>query len=132
MVWRIQLSSMGKTREREFSWKKGEVFREGLFSVDKTRELGQLDNMITSSVAKAKDRLGSLLKQVQAGETLIILDRTTPIARVERIEGEVAIPRTAPPRRDWNPRKVLDLPAGESAHRGGVVDAVHEERESGW
>jgi antitoxin (DNA-binding transcriptional repressor) of toxin-antitoxin stability system len=88
--------------------------------------------MIISTVARAKDRLSSLLRRVQAGETLIILDRKTPIARVERIQNGLASPHVLPPRREWNPREILDLPAGPVSPETSLVDAVREERESGW
>lgn len=88
--------------------------------------------MITSTVAKAKDRLSSLLRRVQAGEILIILDRKTPIARVERIQNGLASPHVLPPRREWNPREILDLPAGKVTPGASVAEAVREERESGW
>jgi len=88
--------------------------------------------MITSTVAKAKDRFSSLLRLVQAGETLIILDRKTPIARVEPIRDGGSSPHVRPPRREWNPREILDLPVGTAVSGASVLEAVREERESGW
>ena len=88
--------------------------------------------MNTSTVAKAKDQLSSLLRRVQAGETLIILDRKTPIARVGRIPGGNGSPHIVPPRRDWNPQEVLALPIGDAASGASLAEVVREERESGW
>lgn len=98
----------------------------------KAQEHAQVSHMITSTLAKAKDHLSSLLRQVQAGETLIILDRKKPIARVERIEGTISNIHLIPPRQKWAPREVLDLPIGSASTAGSVTAAVNEEREGGW
>ncbi len=88
--------------------------------------------MITSTLAKAKDHLSSLLRQVQAGETLIILDRKKPIARVVRIQGTTSNIHVCPPSEPWAPQAILDLPIGSASSDHSVTSAVHEERESGW
>lgn len=88
--------------------------------------------MITSTVATAKDHFSSLLRRVQAGETLIILDRKRPIARVERIDHGGENPHVMPPRSVWDPGKVLALPIGETCPGGSLREAVREEREGGW
>ena len=52
--------------------------------------------METANISKLKDKLSAYLKKVQAGETVIVLDRNRPIARIERIEGaEDMDPRVA-------------------------------------
>jgi len=85
-----------------------------------------------STLAKAKDQLSHLLRQVQAGETLIIFDRKTPIARVERIDGAFSSIHPVPPRSAWAPREILDLPISPAKKPGSLVEAIREERESGW
>ncbi|MFA7344935.1 MAG: type II toxin-antitoxin system prevent-host-death family antitoxin [Terrimicrobiaceae bacterium] len=89
--------------------------------------------MITSTISDTKNRLSELLVRVQSGETLIIVDRKTPVARVERIRGIADNPHVLPAMRKWNPEKILNLPI-LSAPKGSpsLVAAVHDEREGGW
>jgi len=89
--------------------------------------------MITSTISDTKNRLSELLVRVQSGETLIILDRKTPIARVERILHLTDNPHLLPARRKWNAGSILDLPIEPiSGGTSSLTDAVREERESGW
>lgn len=89
--------------------------------------------MITSTISDTKNRLSELLVRVQSGETLIILDRKTPIARVERIRNVADNPHVLPPRKKWNAASILELPI-EAVRPGAssVSEAVREEREGGW
>lgn len=89
--------------------------------------------MITSTISNTKNRLSELLVRVQSGETLIIVDRKTPVARVERIRGVADNPHILPAMSRWNPAKILDLPL-LAARKGSpsLVTAVGEEREGGW
>ncbi len=43
--------------------------------------------MITSTISNAKNTLSALLQLVQRGETVVILDRDRPVARLVPIEG---------------------------------------------
>lgn len=89
--------------------------------------------MITSTISDTKNRLSELLARVQSGETLIIVDRKTPVARVERIRGIADNPNVLPAMKKWNPANILELPilaAGKGA--ASLVTAVGEEREGGW
>lgn len=89
--------------------------------------------MITSTISNTKNRLSELLVRVQSGETLIIVDRRTPVARVERIRGIMDNPHILPAMKKWNPEKILELPI-LAAPKGSpsLVAAVGEEREGGW
>jgi len=89
--------------------------------------------MITSTISETKNHLSELLARVQSGETLIILDRKTPVARVERIRTLTDNPYILPARKKWNAANILDLPI-EPVRQGSpmVSKAVREERESGW
>jgi hypothetical protein len=89
--------------------------------------------MITATISDTKNRLSELLARVQSGETLIISDRKTPVARVERICGILDNPHLQPARKAWNPLEILALPI-LSASEGSpsLVDAVKEERAVGW
>lgn len=46
--------------------------------------------METTNISNLKNRLSEYLRKVRAGETVIILDRDRPIARIERIAGSEA------------------------------------------
>lgn len=46
--------------------------------------------MVTASISELKNRLSEYLRKVQAGETVVVLDRNRPIARIERIVGKEA------------------------------------------
>lgn len=45
--------------------------------------------MKTATITEAKNRLSALLDQVRAGESIVILDRGLPIARLEPIAAHV-------------------------------------------
>lgn len=83
--------------------------------------------MITSTISETKNHLSELLERVQAGETLIILDRKTPVARVERIVAPHNNPVLSQPECPWNPEAVLRLPAGQAD--GSLAAVVREERD---
>jgi len=89
--------------------------------------------MIKTTISDTKNRLSELLARVRSGETLIILDRKTPVARVERVEHTSNNPHIEPAVRGWNPKKILELPI-LAARRGtnSLVEAVREERAGGW
>ena len=88
--------------------------------------------MISATISATKNRLSELLVRVRAGETLIIVDRKTPVARVERIREITDNPHLLSAREQWDPKKVLGLPIFRAKRSGpGLVDAVLEERESG-
>lgn len=89
--------------------------------------------MITSTISNTKNRLSELLVRVQAGESLIILDRKTPVARVERIRTVADNPHILPARKKWNAASILEhsiLPARKGSP--ALVEAVVNEREGGW
>lgn len=73
------------------------------------------------------------MARVQAGESLIIVDRKTPVARVERIRTVADNPHIQPARKKWNAAGILEH--GIKAARKGspsLVEEVGKERESGW
>jgi prevent-host-death family protein len=96
--------------------------------------------MKTASITEAKNQLSSLIDQVRAGETITILDRGTPVARLE--------PVTTDPEQDGRLRRLIrsgvvqapessglleilaGLPTAPSS-RASVVDALLDERRSG-
>jgi len=89
--------------------------------------------MLSATISDTKNRLSELLVQVQSGETLIILDRKTPVARVERITELLNNPHILPAKKPWNPAEILDRPVVSGVEgSASLVDAVSEERETGW
>jgi antitoxin (DNA-binding transcriptional repressor) of toxin-antitoxin stability system len=88
--------------------------------------------MITATISKTKDHLSEYLKQIQAGETLVITDRKTPVARVEAIRSPLASPHVSAPARCWNPDEVLSLPLAQSSQEKTLAAAVEDERSESW
>ncbi len=46
--------------------------------------------MKTATISDAKNRLSELLQRVKRGETILILDRNRPVARIEPVSGMAA------------------------------------------
>ena len=46
--------------------------------------------MEKTNISNLKNRLSAYLKKVQAGETVLIMDRNRPIARIERVAGSMS------------------------------------------
>lgn len=98
--------------------------------------------MKVASVSEAKNTLSALLDLVQAGETVVIVDRGTPVARLEAVppSGEGLEPRLARLERSGLVRRgtgqaltVLKRPAPSLApgHGGVALDTLLEERRAG-
>lgn len=100
--------------------------------------------MITANISKTKNELSRYLDAVRAGETVLILDRKTPVARIEPINrsGELGhavrladleagglITRGAGGDKKWPTR--LGAVEGVSIGSVGAVEALLEERASG-
>jgi antitoxin (DNA-binding transcriptional repressor) of toxin-antitoxin stability system len=88
--------------------------------------------MVLSSIAETQTHLGELLHKVLAGETLIILDKKTPIARVERY-ADAPVPKTYLPLKNWSTEEILSLPIAKATREEADLSrAVIQERASGW
>jgi len=96
--------------------------------------------MKTATVTEAKNHLSSLLDQVRAGESITILDRGTPVARLEPVVSDaghdgrlrrLARAGVVRPPDGTDMRRLLEQmpPAPQAA--ASVVDALLEERRSG-
>lgn len=85
--------------------------------------------IVVSSISQTKNNLSALLEKVQAGETLIILDRNRPVARVERVAVGEDVAHLTPPREPQAATAMLDLPiGGVPGVPAGAVEALLEER----
>ena len=96
--------------------------------------------MKTATITEAKNGLSALIDQVRAGESILILDRGLPVARLEpvaahpaptgrlrRLERAGAIRvGSAPP-----PLDLLRAPAAPLAPGASAVQVLLEERRSG-
>ncbi len=89
--------------------------------------------MLTSTISETKDHLSELLEKVKNGEVLVILDRKTPVARVERIPGMPASnPHLIPPKIRGTSLQALNLPiGGKKGAVSGALATLLEEREGG-
>lgn len=94
----------------------------------------------TVSVAHLKARLSEFLRAARAGETVIVTDRGTPVARLAPLEGASAITgrveALAASGLVRRPIRPLD-PAFADAPRpsdpdGRSLESVLEERSEGW
>lgn len=99
--------------------------------------------MGTTTITEAKNGLSALIDRVRAGETIVILERGRPVARLEPVAGYadatgrlarleraglVRIGEAAPPLELLRRQPTPTLAAGASAN---VVDALLDERRSG-
>jgi len=97
--------------------------------------------MRTASISEAKNKLSALLDQVKAGETIVILDRGVPVARIEpvttrsdddegrldRLERAGVIEQRGGPVPAW----LLDQPLVKPRNGVSAVTLLLEERRSG-
>lgn len=90
------------------------------------------------SISRLKDQLSAYLKRVQAGETVLVMDRGKPVARLERTDPEleedaryrrlVAAGIVRPGKRPANAVPILPVDLGPNP---GVLEALLEERREG-
>lgn len=99
------------------------------------------------TIGKLKNQLSAYLRKVKAGETVIVCDRNTPIARIMSIETEkspetsedrvarmVSEGKLIPPKHPMAHEKLMDILRQEPpASRTGksLLDALLEERAEG-
>jgi prevent-host-death family protein len=88
--------------------------------------------------APIKNRLSAYLKRVRAGETVLILDRNEPIARLERVEAAAhpydrlaRLERAGLLRRASGPVSVDRLREAPPETGRSVLEALLEERREG-
>jgi prevent-host-death family protein len=98
--------------------------------------------MKVASITEAKNTLSALLDRVRAGESVLIVDRGIPVARLEPVPAEVEgsdaariarLERAGLVRRPSGPPPAA-LPVDElpqPRNRASVVEALLEERRSG-
>ncbi len=94
--------------------------------------------MEKATIGDLKNRLSAYLQRVKAGETVVVLERNRPIARIERIAagedpgGWLARLETAGlVRRPSRALPIDALKAPAPVSRSSVLEALLEEREEG-
>lgn len=98
--------------------------------------------MKTSTLTETKNRLSALIDQVRHGETILILDRGRPVARLTSVlaeEGDLPDGRLLRLERQGVLRRgegtemvdLFDRPRPKARHGGSVLDALIEERRDG-
>ncbi|MBM5811001.1 MAG: type II toxin-antitoxin system prevent-host-death family antitoxin [Gammaproteobacteria bacterium] len=90
------------------------------------------------SISRLKDQLSAYLRKVRAGETVLVMDRGKPVARIERVSPAadddiryqrlVAAGLVRPPLRPLRSDQVRPVDLGPDA---GVLQALLEERREG-
>jgi len=97
--------------------------------------------MKAATISEAKNGLSALLERVKAGETVLITDRGVPVARVAPVATSVdpkgrrdrlARAGLVDPGRGALPPELLEAPTVRAPSASSLVDAVLEERRSGW
>lgn len=98
--------------------------------------------MKRASITEVKNGLSALLDQVKAGETIVITDRGVPVARLvgdfgsddgddgriaRLLRDGIATTRGGPP-----PKELILAPFPLDSKPAGVLQALLEERDSGW
>ncbi len=96
--------------------------------------------MKRATLTETKNNLSALVDQVQHGETILILDRGRPVARLESALGEGDDPEGRVARLERQgllrrasipfPREIL-MPPPRPSEGGSVLDALLEERREG-
>ena len=98
--------------------------------------------MTTASISEAKNHLSALLDRVRQGETVLILDRQSPVATLCPVSGSCGgsgeaylqtlarqgLVRLSVRKPDT---KVLDMPLPRTEGGASVLDALLEERREG-
>ena len=94
--------------------------------------------MIVAKISQLKNQLSAYLRKVAAGESVLILDRDRPVARLEPVDSTVTVDAhlarliasgaVRPPRRPFPLELILSPPP--KAERS-VLDALLEERRKG-
>lgn len=98
---------------------------------------GYYSQMKKASISELKNQLSAYLQQVRAGETVLVLDRNQPVARIERIADDSGDDRSArlqragvlTPPTEPLPLDLLRRPPPRAAR--SVLDAMLEDRRDG-
>ncbi len=96
--------------------------------VDEMDRCDYLVVMKSVGIAELKSRLSEYLRRVRRGQTIVVLDRQTPIARLVPYEIEEHGLRVRPPIGKYGSIQKVPLPPPEPLSRD-IVDYLLEERQ---
>lgn len=98
-------------------------------------------HMERTTISKLKARLSAYLRKVRAGQTILILDRDEPVARLEPVGGSAGVPsdearltrleRAGLVRRATRKLSLKALRRAAPRSRASVLEALLEERREG-
>ncbi|HET7551099.1 MAG TPA: type II toxin-antitoxin system prevent-host-death family antitoxin [Gemmatimonadaceae bacterium] len=98
--------------------------------------------MKTASISYAKAHLSAVLDRVRSGQSVVITDRGTPVARIEpittaewsaRFRSLVERGLATPPKITPTAKLLAELPPPAALARcASLVESVLDEREQGW
>ena len=77
-------------------------------------------------IAELKDHLSENLRKVQAGDSLVVLDRATPIAHIVPVPTPASELRVVEPPRSWQDVAALELPAAPALATRSLAVLVDE------
>ena len=94
--------------------------------------------MEKATISEIKNHLSAYLKKVKAGQSILILDRDQPVARLERVERDehpddrlTRLERAGLIRRATRPVPIKTLKAPAPKAKAGVLQALVEDRREG-
>jgi prevent-host-death family protein len=94
--------------------------------------------MEKATISQMRNHLSAYLQKVRAGESVLILDRNTPVARLEGIKADahdnerlVRLEREGLLRRPKGPIPMKQLRTAPPRAKQSVLEALLEEREEG-
>ena len=97
--------------------------------------------MESASISEVKNGLSAIIDRVKGGESIVVTDRGIPVAVIEPVSGRIDIDdrlarleRAGVIRRGAGPlpMELLRTPGPTPRDGASVVDALLEERRSGW
>jgi prevent-host-death family protein len=89
--------------------------------------------MIQSTISNTKNHLSELLQKVRSGETLVILDRNQPVAKVLGLTSAEGNPHLEFAEHPLDVEAFLNMPTIHAREDSGVLtQALVAERNSGW
>lgn len=94
--------------------------------------------MVKANIAAAKNQLSRLIDQVKQGETVLIMDRNRPVARLEplmkqnvNIDDLHSQGILVASKKRLDTKKFLAMPKAKLSETASLRDAILEEREEG-
>lgn len=88
--------------------------------------------MITVNIATLKAKLSYYLSEVKKGHEVVVMDRTTPVARLEPIREKKPLLVIQPATRTAKELREMKITPLKRPLDVDVVAMIREDRDSGW